>query len=273
VPGWDSDAEAIQGQIDAERQAIARLEDLLADPDRQFLTVDPTGDGRIVEVHGDLAGAEHVALFVPGMDTSIDSYTAKPHDYSTHLFEEMTRLAAPGTDVAVVSYLDYNPPDLDWSLPLGAGESRATEGAVNLAGFVGDLHGAGYSSDQLSVVAHSYGSTVTGIALEHEELGVSTVAVVGSPGLGDGVDDISDLGRPDVHVYAGRAEGAPVPLVGDGDPVSWMPFHGEDPADSGFGADRFDTGDVTGHSGYFDPNSQSLRNLALIALGQEPTRR
>ena len=64
-----------------------------------------------------------------------------------------------------------------------------------------------------------------------------------------------------------------MPFVGNGDPVSWMPFHGEDPADSGFGADRFDTGDVTGHSGYFDPNSVSLRNLALIALGQEPTPR
>ena len=128
VPGWDSDAEAIQGQIDAERRAIGRLEDLLADPERQFLKVDPTGDGRIIEVHGDLAGAERVALFVPGMDTSIDSYTAKPHDYSTHLFEEMARIAAPGTGVAVVSYLDYNPPDLDWSLPLGAGESRATGG-------------------------------------------------------------------------------------------------------------------------------------------------
>ncbi len=272
VPLWDSDAEAIRAEMNDEERSIGRLEDLLSDPDRQFLKVDVEGDGRIIEVHGDLAGADHVAVFVPGMDTSIDSYTSRPHDYATNVFAEMRRIAAPGTNVAVVSFLDYNPPDLDWSLPLGAGEGRATEGAVNLSAFVGGLRDSGYPADAMSVIAHSYGSTVTGIALEHEGLGVSTVAVVGSPGLGDGVDDIADLGRSDVRVFAGRAEGVPLP-GGSGDPVSWLPVHGEDPADAGFGAERFDTGSVSGHSGYFDDESTSLRNLALIALGEEPSLR
>lgn len=274
VPYWDSDAEAIQGQIDAERQAISRLERLL-DGDRQFLKVDAGGDGRIIEVHGNLEGAERIAIFVPGVDTTIDSFlgTDEPfHPYAHNLHDEMERRNPPGTDVAVVSFLDYDPPNLDGTVFLAAGESRATEGAENLASFVRGLHDQGYGNDSITVVGHSYGSTATGIALEHEALGVSRVAVVGSPGLGAGVDDISDLHRSDVHVYAGRAEGVPLP-GGSGDPVSWLPAHGEDPADSGFGATRFATGTVSGHSGYFTPQSESLRNLALIALGQEPSLR
>lgn len=268
LPGVDSESESLDAQIAAEEQAIGRLEALLEDPDRQFLKVDVGGDGRIVEVLGDLREADHVAIHVPGMDTDIDDYTAATHGDARSLYNEMQR-QAPGEDVASIAFLDYNPPDNNFGGWFGsAGEAAATEGAEALDSWVDRLHEDGFSADQLTVVAHSYGSTTAGIALEHEDLQVGRLAVVGSPGLGDGVDDISDLGRQEVAVYAGKSEGVAFP-GGDGDPITWLPAHGEDPADDGFGAIRFSTGDSRGHSQYFQ--GESLRNLALIAVGREPT--
>lgn len=270
LPGVDSESERLDAQITAEEQAIGRLEALLEDPDRQFLKVDVGGDGRIVEVLGDLRDADHVAIHVPGMDTDIDDYTAAAHGDARSLYNEMQR-QAPGEDVAVVAFLDYIPPDNNPGGWFGsAGEAAATEGAGTLDSWVDRLHEDGFTADQLTVVAHSYGSTTAGIALEHEDLQVGRLAVVGSPGLGDGVDDLGDLGREDVEVYAGKSEGVAFP-GGDGDPITWLPAHGEDPADDGFGAIRFSTGDSRGHSQYFQ--GESLRNLALIAVDREPTLR
>ena len=63
------------------------------------------------------------------------------------------------------------------------------------------------------------------------------------------------------------------------DPVVDSAFHGFDPGASSFGAHRFGVGGgvdsltgvtlaaSTGHNGYFAPGTESLRNLALVALG------
>lgn len=267
----DSDREKIQRQIDSESKKVQQLESLLkpgADGDtRQFLKVDLGGDGRIIEVLGDLENAEHIAIHVPGMDTDIGDYVDGTPEDPLALYDEM-RIQANGEKVAVISFLDYNPPDNSLTGWFGgAGEHEATKGAQALDSLVDTLHSDGFSSEQLSVVAHSYGSTTTGIALEHFDLQVSRVAVVGSPGLGDGVDDVSDLHRPDVSVFAGKSEGIPF-KGGDGDAITWLPVHGEDPADEGFGATIFETSGE-GHSEYFD--GTSLENLALIAVGKSPS--
>jgi pimeloyl-ACP methyl ester carboxylesterase len=198
------------------------------------------------------------------MTTDIDDYTSKTPDDPKALYDKMD-LLSKGQSVAVISFLDYNPPD---GLVGAIGEDPATKGAKSLDTLVDSLRSDGYSADQLSVVAHSYGSTTTGIAMEHYGLDVGRVAVVGSPGLGDGVDDISDLGRPDIELYAGKSEGVPIYKVGDGDNVTWLPAHGEDPADDGFGATVFETSGE-GHSEYF--TGKGLENLALIALGETPS--
>src|SRR2546430_2385903 len=58
-----------------------------------------------------------------------------------------------------------------------------------------------------------------------------------------------------------------------GDSIRFVPHvqlfglgFGADPMSNGFGAHIFATGD-SGHSGYLDPGSVSLRNLTYIALG------
>ena len=40
-----------------------------------------------------------------------------------------------------------------------------------------------------------------------------------------------------------------------------------EPALPGFGATRFHTGDISGHSSYFSEGSESLRNIGLITAG------
>jgi hypothetical protein len=43
--------------------------------------------------------------------------------------------------------------------------------------------------------------------------------------------------------------------------------HGADPVDRGFGARIVSAGDAIGHSGYFEPGTESLSNFAAIGVG------
>ena len=113
--------------------------------------------------------------------------------------------------------------------------------------------------NQVALLCHSYGSVVCGLAAPH--LPVTDIAVFGSPGM-----DASSVASLDTEarVWAG---------LESGDPIRFVPHirllglgFGADPMSPGFGARIFATGD-SGHSGYLDPGSVSLRNLAWIALG------
>ena len=113
--------------------------------------------------------------------------------------------------------------------------------------------------DQVALLCHSYGSVVCGLAAPH--LPVTDIAVFGSPGM-----DASSVASLDTtaRVWAGRESD---------DPIRYVPHiqllglgFGADPMSPGFGARIFATGDG-GHSGYLDPGTVSLRNLAYIALG------
>lgn len=44
--------------------------------------------------------------------------------------------------------------------------------------------------------------------------------------------------------------------------------HGADPTSAAFGARRIPAGDVSGHTGYFTPGTQSLKAFAAIATGE-----
>lgn len=245
---------------------IERLQKLLKDPSRQFLRVDVCGEGRIIEVLGDLSGADHIAIHIPGMSTEMRSYLETSHPDARALRQEMDKVAGPGSRNVVIAFLDYDPPDAGDLVGVARSDS-ARDGAKNLSALVDDLRRNGFSRDQITPIAHSYGSTLTGWALSHEDLDVARVGVVGSPGLRRGVDEISDLGRSDVEVYAGRAQG--IEIFGSGDAVGLAPAHGEDPTDEGFGATRFSVGKARGHSEYFS-DSGSIKNLARIATGRLP---
>ena len=113
--------------------------------------------------------------------------------------------------------------------------------------------------DRVALLCHSYGSVVCGLAAPH--LPVTDIAVFGSPGM-----DASSVASLDTgaRVWAGLDSSDPIRLVPN-IRLFGLGF-GAGPMSPGFGARIFATGDG-GHSGYLDPGSVSLRNLAYIALG------
>ena len=223
-----------------------------------FIDVNPRGSGLAVEVVGNLARARRVAILVPGSDTSLTTFgsrgTASPEGAARALAAEVRRLD-PGASLAVIAWLGYATPSTFSPGVLTSGD--AGQGAAALRPLVDDLarHGR-----QVALLCHSYGSVVCGRAAPH--LPVTDIAAFGSPGM-----DASSVRalHSTARVWAGRGTGD---WVGDVPHTQLLGLgFGQDPMSPAFGARLFDCGSG-GHSGYFQPGSVALRNLALIALGR-----
>lgn len=238
--------------------ALVRLRDRLAGTDEAYLLlVDAAGDGRVVVALGNPDHARHTAVFVPGVGTDLQDI-----DGDLARAAQVRRTADATTvaegDVSVIYWLGYDPPD---SLLDGWREDASRRGGATLAPFVDGLrvtHAPGMTGHHLTALGHSYGSTVIAEAARQARLGVDDIVVVGSPGLHS--DHASDLNLDPRHVWVGRA---------DGDEIRFAPgpIHGPEPADPGYGANRFTT-DTSGHGGYWRPDSGSLLNQAYIVTGQ-----
>jgi pimeloyl-ACP methyl ester carboxylesterase len=229
-----------------------------------LLAYDRRGDGRIIEVFGDLASAEHIVVIVPGSGwdrhailTRTGPEKANPVAGAQALRAEMLR-QAPSARVAVVVWLGYDTPEnIDRQ---AARSERAIPGARDLTRFVAGLPGTA----PVSLVGHSYGTVVVGRAAAHSPRATEVVALA-SPGMDTG-------SAPGLDTRA-RVWAARVP----GDPIGYSPHvrlggygHGTDPIDPRFGARIFRTGSAQGHGGYYAPGTESLANLARIALGRTP---
>jgi hypothetical protein len=243
----------------------ARALSRLLTPGRRFLSFDPRGAGRAVEVIGDLAHAQRVAILVPGADTTLSTFDVRgQRPYSTPGGGARALLAQaqqldPDPHLAVVAWLDYSPPKVTSGGVMT--EVRADVGATRLRRLVDDLHALNPSADT-TLLCHSYGSVVCGEAAK--SLPVDNVAAFGSPGMA--VSSAAALGTR-ANVWAAR---------GSNDWMQFVPHvrllglgFGTDPVSRGFGARVFAAGPA-GHSDYLRPGSVALRNLALIALGRGP---
>ena len=228
----------------------------VADPRRNFLLFDPRGDGRVAEVVGDLDGAPHVAVMVPGTGSDIDNFDDHLAPRAHELRAAARRHA--GADVAVVAWLGYDPPD---TIPGAALGGSARNGGQALSRFVESVEVRG--DPHTTVVGHSYGSVTTGNAAAGWRMPADDVVFTGSPGTGGRRRDVSALGGGS-RIWAGEA---PYDLVAP------APVHGEAPGDPGFGARLFDASGeerppnqvVHNHQSYYRRGSASMRNLANIA--------
>ncbi|AXK31816.1 hypothetical protein DVA86_03300 [Streptomyces armeniacus] len=250
---------------DRDRAAALRA---LAGPGRSLLEFDGRGDGRAVEVLGELATAERVAVLVPGSDTTLDTYDPSPgtrnptkslSGAARSLYDE-TRRQDRDARVAVVAWLGYDAPDTVSSDVLTTG--LADEGAAELRAFTGTLRRAAPGA-RVALLCHSYGAAVCGRAADGSA--AADIAFYGSPGTG--AADAGGLGTG-ARVWAGRGSDdwiAHVPHAGP-DLFGSNVGLGPDPLDADFGARRFAAGNA-GHSDYLRPDSVSLRNLARIARG------
>ncbi|CAM5555311.1 hypothetical protein SABIM44S_04127 [Streptomyces abikoensis] len=249
------------------REALRRMHrfESLRQDGRQILAFDPTGDGRIAEVIGDLDGAQRVSVVVPGVDTNLLTFEKSQRAYSAPVgmarsLYAAERKAAPGTRTAVIAWADY-------TSPAGVGMDAATgklaaEGALRLRAAVRALPG----DSRVALICHSYGSVVCGVAARDLSPRVTDVAVAGSPGLR--AEHVSEL-RTSARIWAMR------------DPDDWIQGvphlevgglgHGADPVSQGFGARVLSARGAEGHAGYFEPGTTSLANFAGIGVGAPAT--
>ena len=233
----------------------------MAGRDRQFLAFDGRAGGRAVEVFGDLTGARHIAVLVPGADTSLDTFDS-PSGLSRSAHALYGRMEDPQEldRVAVVAWLGYAAPETMSLAALTTG--RADDGARELRRFVMTLRSV--NGAEVALFCHSYGSVVCGRAAPH--VTVSDIVVYGSPGMG--ADSYSSLAT-EARLWAALSEGDWIGLVPN---VSVSLFDttvgfGADPTNPSFGASSLDPGDV-GHGGYMNAGGRLIDAFALIAGGR-----
>ncbi|GAB3425012.1 alpha/beta hydrolase family protein [Flindersiella endophytica] len=243
------------------------------DHGRRFLAYDRQGDGRVVEVLGDLRTAQRVAVVVPGSGHRLGNLTtsrsgAAPRRNGEALLAELERQAPQATElndaapprVAVVIWTGYDTPE---RVNVDAARSeRAIPGGRDLARLTKLLTRLAPAAETITLTCHSYGSVVCGRAAPAAR--ADNIVVVGSPGMDAG--RVSDL-RTKAHVWAARTADDPIRFVPD---VRVGGFgHGEDPSKPGFGAEVFRTGEIHAHDSYYEPGSESLANIARIVLGRD----
>jgi alpha/beta hydrolase family protein len=242
----------------AELQALSQT--LRRTPGSELLAFDATGDGRAVVASGDVEAGRSLAVFVPGMDNELADVP--------RLAEQANRLAhAAGPGVVVVTWLGYDTPRLFQV----ASDGLAKRGAGELQRFTAGVRSTGRERQHVTIVSHSYGTLVTGIAAKRG-LAADDVVLLASPGVE--AARARDLHLPPGHVWAARAATDPIQAVYwparlgrlFGLPIPEV--FGPDPASAAFGAHHFGVGGAFGHSGYFTTGSQSLDNLGRIVSGR-----
>jgi pimeloyl-ACP methyl ester carboxylesterase len=203
---------------------------------------------------GDIESAHHVAVMVPGVGDGTNLCDDWIPD-ARNLYEE-----AEATAVALWKGYD-NPVDV---LAAAEGSIECNEDLIaagsDLTAFVSSLP---LRPDQtLAVVAHSFGSIVTGAALADCGLQCTDVVVAGSPGMT--VDDLRDLHLEQSHFFSEQAPG---------DVIAELGVFGTAPTSPTFGGIRMSTNapdhpPVEAHSEYFEPGSEALENMAEVVTGQ-----
>lgn len=242
----------------------------VGDPERTLVSLDTAAPGRAAIVVGDITTADYVSYLIPGMFFTIDGQVDYWADTATTLYKDqrawLERLGESGRTVAAVAWIGYQTPHL-----LNVGSlTLADEGAVYLTNAIQGLQTLrGNNQPYVSIMAHSYGSTAAMIALQGGAFQIDALAVVGSPG--SSAQTAAGLAVRGGNVFVGEA---------GWDPVVNSAFYGSDPGSPSYGAYRMGVAGgadaVTsqsleasyGHNEYFQPGSESMRNMALIGIGE-----
>ncbi len=260
----------VTNQLHMLTQIDAALDSNVGEPKRSLVSLDTTSPGRAAIVVGDLASADYVSYLIPGMFFTIDGQVDYWADTATTLFTDQSawldRLGESSRTVATVAWIGYQTPHL-----FNVGSlTLADEGATNLTKSIEGLQALrGLDQPFVSVMAHSYGSTAAMIALQSGDFQIDALAVVGSPG--SSAQNASSLAVRNGSIYVGEA---------GWDPVVNSAFYGSDPGAASYGAHRMSVaggvdvitnavlGASYGHNEYFQPGSESMRNFALIGIGE-----
>jgi hypothetical protein len=240
-------------------------------PEKQLLTIDTRGAGRASISVGDLQTASDVSIMVPGMFFTVTGQMTDWTRMAGDLYAEQATVSSQADHtggIAVVAWMGYRTPDMSNILSL----DLARVGASRLERVVDGLDTErAVDRPRVSIVAHSYGSTTALIALSSGRMSADSLTLLGTPGT-LGVDHASQLAVTAGEVFVGESHW---------DPVAGSGFFGPDPGNSAFGAtvmnltggiDAQDDNEVFAapfsHNGYFVQGTESLHDIALIAVGR-----
>jgi pimeloyl-ACP methyl ester carboxylesterase len=235
------------------------------------------GEGAAALAMGNPDTAVNTAVLVKGLGSGVFEGTLANPD-GIRLYDETAR-AAGDTPTSVVLWIGYDAPNDVTDLGLYEPDMARTGGqllAKEVNAF-GVTHEPGPT--HVTVVGHSYGSTVVADAAAAFGMRSDDVVLVGSPGTDLAHSAAAFRLPPSGHLYVGAASA---------DAVTWSPGQldaptvfgptlgglGDDPCVDGYGSTRFKA-EVPGytidpiydHSHYFDDGSESLFSIADVASG------
>jgi hypothetical protein len=252
------------------------------DPRLRLLALDVPAR-RVVLARGDLDAASHVAVLVPGANSTLLTVGTAYVGWMDRLHEvagQRLELEGAAGDVATVLWLDFDAPM--GLIPAAMGRGSADEAATRLPAFLDGV--AAVDRDLVTTLGHSYGSVVLGRSLARRPGRVASdqVVALGSPGMG--VQDGRSLGlREDQRLFASTLPGDPIAAVGRWNPVTGdlgRVVHGPDPRrlegaetvalpvhdlDQSGGHVRRAVGR---HMAYLEPGSVALGTFADLVTGR-----
>jgi hypothetical protein len=284
-----SNADAGLELVRAKIASIDAISTVMDRGSRQLLLLDLSGTRATAAIaYGNVDTADHVSVFTPGLNSTVDGNMASYDDQNRLLrvqAQEQSDRYGAGATVATVTWIGYPAPQaevpgfpgilnpFEVRTQLGSVLDAATDdvargGAERLSSFLDGIDASRSFDPHLTALGHSYGSLTTSLALQNGT-GVDDAVLFGSPGLG--TDDVTTLGLDPGRVYL---------LEADQDPVADLGAFGADP--SGLtGVTNLETrpsvtpdgrplaGSIN-HSQYFDDGDRrtvSAYNMATIVAG------
>ncbi|MFF8608966.1 alpha/beta hydrolase [Streptomyces sp. NPDC015346] len=257
LKGWLHGMDAIESRL--ERPAGSGM------PEAYLLKFNAEkDDGRVILANGNPDTADHTAVYVPGTKTKLSDIEG---DLSrTDRLWSTSHALDPEAKFSTITWFDYNAPN---DIPAATLNKYGEEGAPTLRQFMNGMETAqgGPDKSHTTVMGHSYGSTVAGMATQQGQSAgplADDIIAVGSPGMQ--VKHASDLGVGKEHVWA---------MGGDGDDIlvrqgGRLVGHGEGftiPTDKGFGGNIMQS-DAKDHGDFWEPGRNSLNNQAAVIAGQ-----
>jgi len=261
--------------------SLDAIEATLAGPgERQLLLLDLGQErAQAAIAQGNVDTAENVAVFVPGMMSTV-SESIQGFDQEMGQLRHKAEVASSWINstttaaTATVTWIGYQTPREGWDLlnldKSALSTTLARHGAARLAPFLQGIGAARDRDAHLTLLGHSYGSTTAALALR-QHTGVDDAIFFGSPGLG--TSHLEDLKIADGHAYYIEAGLDP---IGDTGTLGADPSHMAGLQHASARAATVEdpqTGEishlagVTGHSSYLLDGSTSQYNMSVIVAG------
>ncbi|MEU2062164.1 alpha/beta hydrolase [Streptomyces sp. NPDC013455] len=276
---WDAlGGSRLKSQLKGMQAVQARFDQTGVDdlPPAYLLGFDLKGNGHVILANGNPDTADNTAVYVPGTTSKLEGAHGDIVRM-TRVWQEANAMSS-GRSTSTITWIGYDAPQeilTDSPRP-----SYAYHAAPTLDDFMDGLQTAqgGPDASHTTLIGHSYGSTVIGVAAKEDRIAADDIVVAGSPGML--VGDAGDLGVGKNHVWSEAAGSDPVPYIGRNFLGGWKwavdTYHGVPynagyvqtiPSDESFGAHRMDV-DTGGHSAYWTEGSTSLKNQAAVVVGR-----